>query len=205
MLSQLKTTGLWLILAMLVMQDHSAFASKIKPLNLTSLSMSAGLIFEGECIDIQSGKDKETGLMATWYTFKVLDAIKGRPAETETIKQYGGQEGDIVLQTQTTQYKIGEKAILFLYSQSQIGFTSSVGGNQGKFLIQEFPDDKGSYVTNGMPAMTLFEGLESSISTLDKKGQPLKGTARLRSNRMLKSDFSSFVKQMVRKQNQETQ
>jgi hypothetical protein len=190
----------WLGFALLLTSASGSWASKIKPLNLSELSGSAGKIFEGKCLERRSGRDEATGQIVTWYTFQVLEPIKGKFEETITFKQYGGSDNNIVMQTHIAQYEVGEVAILFLYPPSKIGLTSSVGMTQGKFSIKTFPKTGAKFVTNGMPGMVLFEDMPEALPTLDKQGLKTHGQARFRSNRLDKSNFISMVKQIVKKQ-----
>ncbi|MBD3267091.1 hypothetical protein GF373_10520 [bacterium] len=179
---------------------HPVQANKIKPMSLDTLCLKAGLIFEGKCIDIKTGKDPQTGFLSTWYTFKILDGIKGGLKETITIKQYGGTEEGITLKAQMTTYKEDETVVLFLYPSSRKGYTSSVGMSQGKFVVKTLPEEQGQYVTNGMPAVMLFDGMPRTLSTLTARGVPAEGQARLRSSRMRKKDFTDYVKSIIKEQ-----
>ena len=152
------------VICSLLLLACPVWATKVKSLSLDKICKSAGKIFEGECTDIKTGKDPESGFLCTWYTFKVADGIKGKPAETETIKVYGGSEGNMTVHSMIANFTKGEKAIVFFYPPSQIGLTSCVGLNQGKFSIQEDPDTKARFVTNGMPAKILFDGLDQIVS-----------------------------------------
>ena len=87
--------------------------------------------------------------------------------------------------------------------KADLGFNSAVGINQGKFQIQENTETNTKYVTNGMPALKLFEGMPSTITTLDSNGVQAKGISRLRSNKMVIGEFLSIVKSLVETEQQE--
>jgi len=174
-----------------------AWSGKVKPLNLTELTEGARVIFAGECVDIRSGRDSVSGLVATWYTFRVTQVIKGTLGKEYVLKQYGGTDGDLHVKVPAVEYQAGEKVILFLYGESKLGFSSAVGMQQGKFSIQEIPDTKVRYVTNGMPAMVLFENMPTTLVPLNERGMKAQGTERLRSERLEISQFLSEVQRLV--------
>ena len=62
-------------------------ADRIRPMNLEQLIEGAEIVFEGECTAMRSGKDPDSGLMATWYTFRVTNVLKGKLDEEFTLKQ----------------------------------------------------------------------------------------------------------------------
>lgn len=177
-----------------------AWSGKVKPLNLAELTEGARVIFEGECVDIKSGKDPVSGLVSTWYTFRVTQVLKGELGKEYVLKQYGGTDGDLHVKVPAVEYQVGEKVILFLYGESKLGFSSAVGMQQGKFSIQEFPDTKVRYVTNGMPAMVLFENMPTILVPLNARGMKAQGTERLRSERLEISQFLSEVQRLVEAQ-----
>jgi len=177
-----------------------AWGDKIQPMNLRTLAESAGVIFQGECTAIKTGKDPDSNLTATWYTFRIVNGIKGEIGEEYTLKQYGGTDGDITVHAPTVQFKIGEKVILFLYGKSRIGFSTTVGMQQGKFSVEPTSGNGVQSVTNGMPAMLLWEGLSTPIPSLDAKGNKAHGDSRLRSNRMEVNEFLAAVKDLVKQQ-----
>ncbi len=195
-----------LLMAIFLLSDFStipAWSNKIKPLNLKSLVKSAGGIFEGECIEINSGKDPESGLMATWYTFRVREGIKGKLNDEFTLKQYGGTDGTINVHVPSVAHQVGEKVILFVYGKSKIGFSSCVGMNQGKFNVKEIPETGAKYVTNGMPAMLLFEDMPRIVPTLNEKGEKASGHQRLSSKLMSRKAFVDEIKHLIKEEKKE--
>ncbi|RJP32561.1 MAG: hypothetical protein C4527_05915 [Candidatus Omnitrophota bacterium] len=180
-------------------------ASKVKPLNIRELTTSAKIIFEGECVKVRSGKDADSGLLATWYTFRIKTGIKGKVGDEYTFKQFGGSDGDVTVHVPTVTYREGETVILFLYGDSEIGFSSSVGMNQGKFAVQKIPDTEAEYVTNGMPAMLLFKDEPQHVSTLDAKGAKAVGSKRLSSKNMDRKEFIAEIERLVKQTQKETQ
>jgi len=191
---------LFLLLAALAPAPRGAWADRVKPMSLDAITQGAQTIFQGECTEIKSGKDPESGLMATWYTFKIAEGIKGKIGEQFVLKQYGGTDGKITVNAPNVKYQIGEKVVLFLYGVSQIGFSSAVGMQQGKFDITEDKEKNAQYVSNGMPAMLLFANMAQSVPTVDKNGLRTTGAARLRADRMELKPFLDEVRALVKKQ-----
>jgi hypothetical protein len=62
-------------------------------------------------------------------------------------------------------YRVGEEVVLFLYPTSNVGFTSPVGGLQGKFLIQRLPGRPATVVSEGgNPALAVTGSLPSHLT-----------------------------------------
>lgn len=173
------------------------YADRIRPMNLQQLTEGAEIIFEGECTAIRSGKDPASGLMATWFTFRVTNVLKGKLDEEFTLKQYGGQEGDVEVTSPSARYEPGESVILFLYGISRLGFSSAVGLTQGKFSIKVIPDTQTRYVTNGMPSMILFDKMEIVPPALNTQGVKAKGQDILRSDKLELVPFVTEVRKIV--------
>ncbi len=175
-------------------------ADRIRPMNLEQLTEGAEIVFEGECTSMRSGKDPDSGLMATWYTFRVTNVLKGKLDEEFILKQYGGREGDVEVTSPSARYEPGESVILFLYGISRLGFSSAVGLTQGKFSIKVIPDTQTRYVTNGMPSMILFEKMETVPPALNAQGIRAKGQEILRSDKLELVPFVTEVRKIVERQ-----
>ena len=108
-------------------------------MNIESLIQQSGMIFAGKVIDIQTGtKERRMNLYMTTYTFEVLDPIYGVEGDTLRIKQYGGvAAGRKFYPPGVPRFEQGEEVVVMLYPTSAIGMTSSVGKDQGKFLVQK--------------------------------------------------------------------
>jgi len=172
-------------------------ADRVRPMNLEQLVDGAELIFEGECTAVRTGKDSASGMLATWFTFRVTRRIMGDVGETFELKQFGGSEGDTHMQGPSVRYQVGEQVLLFLYGVSDLGFSSAVGLQQGKFLIQEIPETKAKYATNGLPAKKVFENMNVNPPSVNAKGVALQGQERLLSERLELNQFRSEIQRLV--------
>jgi len=115
-----------------------ASASSVVPLNLQQLSSRATLIFYAEAISNNVKKDEQSGRIATFTEFKIIDLIKGKTGSTHIIKQIGGR----LTSTGTTlrihgvpKFETGNKYVVFLPEKSSIGFSSPLGLHQGSFSV----------------------------------------------------------------------
>ncbi|MBZ0254900.1 hypothetical protein K8I31_02490 [bacterium] len=192
------------IILLLIPLALFSWADRITPLSLTEITTSAATVFEGECIEVRSGVDSESGMLATWYTFKVAEGIKGDVGETFTFKQYGGSDGERTVVSPSVKYEKGQKVILFLYGTSKIGFSSAIGLTQGKFIIEEDPKTKQRTVSNGMPAAVLFKNAATLPASYDSQGRLLQGTRRLQGKHLDRDDFVATVKELIESASKET-
>mgnify|MGYP006271757179 CR=1 FL=1 len=188
-----------LILAVLLAAPAGTSADRIQPLNLRQLVEVSATVFEGECIAVREGRDPQTGLVATWYTFEVIEGLTEDLDETITIKQYGGRDGDLVVYSPIIGFEEGERVIVFLYGKSEGGFTSAVGMHQGKFAVDRHPDTDTWTVTNGMPVFTLFEGMQERALAprLANGTRADSGLGRIQGKRMLRDEFLALVETML--------
>jgi hypothetical protein len=98
---------------------------------LPELARAAGMVFSGTVTAVThrpatGGQAIETVAI----TFHVENAIRGAtPGEDLTVTQWIG------LWSGGQRYRIGERALLFLYPPSKLGLTSCVGGPIGRFSL----------------------------------------------------------------------
>jgi hypothetical protein len=133
---QLPLLGIFLTLSLL---SPLGFAASVMPLGIDKLHAGADLIFYGECLSQQTSVDQTLDIPVTQTTFKVLEMLKGKAGEEITIKQIGGtapgQAEDIVVPG-VPRFELGKKYVLFLPKQSELGFTTPVAMDQGRFSIE---------------------------------------------------------------------
>ncbi len=138
--------GLFLTLSTLA----PAIATSLLPISLQQLSSRASLIFYAEVIDNTVKKDSQSGHIATFTKFKIIDLIKGDSDSTHTIKQLGGHDKTSnrrLLVHGVPTFQPGKQYIVFLPEESSLGFCSPLGLHQGSFPV--FTEDDELVVNNG--------------------------------------------------------
>lgn len=128
----------------------SASATSLLPVTLDQLSTRAALIFYGEAIASQVKKDEQSGHIATFTEFKVIDLIKGDTGNTHTIKQIGGhlKDSNTALRIHgVPEFKTGYRYVVFLPEKSKLGFSSPIGLHQGSFSVTTINGEQ--IVSNG--------------------------------------------------------
>lgn len=122
----------------------------VLPLDLRQMTDQSGRVFVGRCDEVTQELD-ENGLPATYARLTVTEGIKGvETGETLLIKQFGavrppqdvreGESAILPMKTMTIGgggYEAGRHYLLFLYPESTMGFTSPVGGGQGRFEVSD--------------------------------------------------------------------
>src|SRR5579863_4737217 len=100
--------------------------------NLAALNRGASSIFSGTVTAV-SQVDPASGAVASMrITLHVDQAVRGVQAgETFTFREWAG------LWDSGQRYRPGERVMLFLYPASRLGLTSTVGGTQGRFSIDQ--------------------------------------------------------------------
>jgi len=116
----------------------SAAATSMRPISLEQLSTRATLIFYGEVVGNQVKQDEQSGYIATFTEFKVIDLIKGNVGKTHTIKQIGGDLKDRNMSLRihgVPRFQVGNNYVVFLPTKSKLGFSSPLGLHQGSFSV----------------------------------------------------------------------
>jgi hypothetical protein len=128
----------------------AASATTMLPITLEQLSTRASIIFYGKVISNQVKKDTQSGRIATFTEFEVIDLIKGKAGRTHTIKQIGGidKESNIQLLVHgVPEFLDGEEYVVFLPEKSVLGFSSPLGLHQGRFSVSTVNNEQ--VVSNG--------------------------------------------------------
>ncbi len=137
-----------LLLNLLVLSN--ATATSVLPLSLEQLSTRADLILHAEVINNEVRRDAQSGQIATYTEFRIIDAIKGSTGETHTIKQIGGRHetSKITMRVHgVPTFQTGKTYVVFLPKKSSLGFSSPLGLHQGSFSVLTIENEQ--IVTNG--------------------------------------------------------
>ena len=113
-------------------------ATSLRPITLEQMSTRATLIFYGEVLSNQVKQDEQSGYIATFTEFKVIDLIKGDAGNTHTIKQIGGELKDRNMALRihgVPRFQVGNNYVVFLPTKSKLGFSSPLGLHQGSFSV----------------------------------------------------------------------
>ena len=147
------------VVLLLVCWGLQASATSLLPVSPQRMSAVAESIFHGRVIDNTVKLDPASGRVATFTTFKVLEAVKGEIGKTHVIKQIGGHlPGSSVRLVihGVPQFETGAEYVVFMPAPSSLGFASPIGLSQGKFDIQRL---------NGEAVIINGRGFASQSST----------------------------------------
>jgi len=128
----------------------NASATSVLPISLEQLSVRAHLIFHAEVIGNEVRRDTQSGQIATYTEFRIIDSIKGDVGSTHTIKQIGGrhEESKIIMRVHgVPRFQTGKNYVVFLPEKSSLGFSSPLGLHQGSFSVLKIDGEQ--IVTNG--------------------------------------------------------
>ena len=116
----------------------AASATSMLPITLQQLSTRAPLIFYGQVLSNEVKRDEQSGHIATFTEFEIIDLIKGNTGDTHIIKQIGGHHKDSdtrLLIHGVPEFQAGKKYVVFLPEKSSLGFSSPLGLHQGSFSV----------------------------------------------------------------------
>ena len=158
------------------------------PLNLEEIINFSGKIFSGICTNIEEiEKDPQSNLHVTKYTFKVTEGIKGITDESEvTFKQWAEVSREVA-------YKKGGKYIAFLYPESKLGLTSTVGFLQGQFTVTKGLDNN-EYIKNNLNNTGLAQNLKTKKNILITRDRSLNDYIHKQSKEGNSINYKEFIK-----------
>jgi hypothetical protein len=151
-----------------------------RPVDLATMTERAGTIVSGRITQLRMGSHpKYQHIGALYVTVKVDEMMKGTPSDTVTFMQFSGlapqgvnARGVSMAQTlpDLPSYRVGEEIVLFLYPASNVGFTSPVGGEQGKFLVRRVPGQPTTVVsTAGNRLLAASGSVPSNLTPAQQK------------------------------------
>ena len=158
---QLPALGLALLSLSAAGQNPSAKPLPVPLPNLRQLSRNSGYIFDGTVLSVEPIAQNEASVATVQITFRVEQAVRGtRAGQVLTIREWAG------LWISGKRYRPGERLLLFLYSPSQLGLTSPVGGPLGRFAV----DSGGNAVIeNGrLPALGLDPAARNQLGVKNR-------------------------------------
>ena len=126
-----------MFLALVVLLSGSAYATNVREVGLAEAVMESELVFEGVAISTHSNISPDTGQPFTYFTFQILEVIKGTYSQpTITLGYLGGTKNGYVLNVADMILpKIGERGIYFVESLSRQQVHPLYGWQQWHLLI----------------------------------------------------------------------
>lgn len=109
-----------------------ALAARSRSLGLQDMARRAGRIFVGHCTQVRVDAGGG-GISVTTYTFEVSEPIKGVRPGSVTFRVPGTPERPLFAGMPA--YQEGQEALLLLYPESQAGFSTAIGLDQGSFRV----------------------------------------------------------------------
>ena len=126
---------LLLLLALLSPANQVLFAQPATKLPfplLGQIARRSGYIFAGTVMAVERIADRGAAVDSVRITFRVDRGIRGvRTGQSLTIREWAG------LWASGERYQPGQRVMLFLYRPSKLGFTSAVGGAQGRLDVSQ--------------------------------------------------------------------
>jgi FlgD Ig-like domain/Matrixin len=129
-----KFAYLVIVLALFTLSLASASFAVVHKMEIRDLRDASSDIIVGRVMSYEAAWDGN--LIYTYYKVKVLDRVKGNPADEITVRVPGGEVGEVILMVSDTPYlKSGEDAFLFLKQNGDV--REVTGWYQGKYAIKE--------------------------------------------------------------------
>jgi hypothetical protein len=170
-----------------------ATATTVIPPTFDELVSRAEVIFEGEVTGLQSqwiGAGAEHRIV-TFVTFKVDEALKGKPGASYSIRMLGGTiDGQTMEVSDAPKFKVGDHDLLFVENNGS-QFIPLVGIQHGRFRVQKDESGRDSVLTGeGQPLVDV-----NQLGTDEKVAAPAKAALSLQ-------DFKTAIQTRVGQQEQ---
>jgi hypothetical protein len=158
-----------------------AVTAQVQQVGIQELVESSGTIVAGRVVEVKAGRHPDyPNVEVTYVTLDIESVFKdvggrvasaGKPGVRRlTFMQFGNP---VTLRIHDLpRHRQGEDVILFLYPESHYGFTSPVGGLQGKFLIETDRQTGRRVAVNGFNNFNLFHTLNAEqlqLSSAERK------------------------------------
>lgn len=161
--------------------------AQVRPLGLQEIVQSAGTSFIGTVTGTRYGYDANHDIV-TYTTFRVDEAVTGHPASVVTIKQLGGVMDGLDTRISHIRYfKKGEKVLVSMYANSELGFSNPVGLDQGVW-----PVSRSGMVQNVTP--TQLDGLDAVLPSF---GISANATKQPTAQAISKKNFVALMKSLA--------
>jgi hypothetical protein len=165
------------------------------PVDLSYLSQRADVIFQGKIISVRHEiLPGYPNIRTVAVTLQVEKMLRGPSTSTYTFREYhlgsrpkGGKQN----------YQNGQRVFLFLPSPSQIGLSSPIGLEQGRFHIAR--DAVGSeMIVNEVGNAGLFKNVEQKAARQGKRLSPDQSrTASVEAGPVRLDDFVSLTRSLM--------
>jgi len=148
-------------------------AATVQRFALEELTDNAERIFVGICR--QATAERLAGQPFTRYRFTVIETLKGEPRDELEFHLPGGRLDGVHNRIPgMPSFVPGERSVLFLTAENQLGHTWPVGLGQGKFRIETMGAAKQPRVYQELDGLTLYDsGAARKATEQSLQGLPL--------------------------------
>jgi len=167
--------------------------AQVRRVTLQEMVESAGTVVTGRVIEVREGRHPNyQNIAVTYITVEVEGMLKGKAnhVSRHVFMQFGGVGVNRIHELPT--YRAGEEAVIFLYPESQYGFTSPVGGGQGKFYLRTDTQTGERLIANELGNARLFDGIDTQ-----KLAPGERSLVRETTKRVDYTTFASLVKRLT--------
>ncbi|MCS6806551.1 MAG: hypothetical protein RMM98_08345 [Acidobacteriota bacterium] len=196
-----KRVGIWLPIVVMLgisidqLVERTGLA-QVKRVTLSEMVTASGTVVSGRVVQVREGRHPHyRNIAVTFVTVEVEEVLKGAASHItrHEFMQFGGT--GITRIHDIPSYQVGEEVMLFLYPESEQGFTSPVGGGQGKFYLKRDSQTGERWVSQALPNASLFDGIKMQKLTMAER--ELIGRA---GSAMNYRAFSSLVRKLAQQQ-----
>lgn len=152
-----RVVAVFCFLMLWVCAAAPAPAALVRDMNLQALCDRAGCIFVGTCTGVETVARDANGTSALHYTFAPARILKGRAREEIVVRVHRLAAES----AGAPRFSAGDRVVLFLYPESDLGYSAPVGFGQGRFRIVTGSDGVPA-VVNDRDNRGLFRGMDAA-------------------------------------------
>ena len=144
-----------------------AHPSTQRALKLATMVEKSDFIFVGTVVQIQSAWNAEHTRIYTRTTFEVEVYVKGGAGGTVVVETLGGVVGDVgMVVPGVSQFRRGEKNLLFISTGPRTGKHRVVGWSQGRFKIKKDPKTGQEMLSRPMAGVSLLNQIDPNLKSI---------------------------------------
>lgn len=138
-------------------------AATLKMLSLDQMADESQTIVHGRVVDSRAEWNSTHTSIVTVYTVKAERYLKGALGATFELTELGGQVGNLAMQAPgAPHFRVGEEAVLFVWTDSAYSRHQAIGFEQGVFRVRTEASGMKS-VNRYVPSARSGEVLQSDL------------------------------------------